>query len=190
MRALAVIISAAAASACAADFQAFGLVIGSDVGLRKCPRMSMPAVKGFTPPYAPITSPCLKPNAGGDTGFVAFPPGQQPEHAVGGQLGYRLEGGRLAAIWLTTAGAPAQQRVFDDLVRKYGAPQHEKREAVVTAAGANFEAVRAIWAQAELRVEFMGVTNRADTGELVIGTPAGVAALRGSQAALTSNRPM
>jgi hypothetical protein len=148
-------------------------------------------VKGFTPPYAPITSPCLKPNPGGDTGFVAFPPGQAPQHAVGGQLGYRVSGGQLAAIWLTTAGAPVQQRVLDDLVRKYGAPQQQVREPVVTAAGANFEAVRAIWAQGEIRVEFMGVTNRADVGELVIGTPAGVAAVRGNQAALSAGgRPL
>lgn len=164
----------------------FGLVIGDALTLAECSRLAMPAVRNFEPPYAPITSPCTK--SRGDGGFIAFPPGQQPQHMVGGQLGYRLIDGKLAVLFGTTAGAPVQRAVMADLEAKFGQASQRADETVTTSAGAVLPAVRAIWKTPTMRVEYLGVAGRADAGELVFGTEAGLAAFRDEQRRVGASR--
>lgn len=55
-------------------------------------------------------------------------------------------------------------------------------------AGAVLGAVRAQWKLPASTIEFMGITGRADAGELVIGTPAGIERFREEQRRATGAR--
>lgn len=161
------------------DAQLFGFVIGEEIRLPECARLAMPAVKNFEPPYAPITSACTM--SRGDGGMIAFPPAAPPRHMAGAQLGYRLIDGKLAVLFGTTAGAPVQDAVMADLLAKFGAPGSRADETVTTTAGAVLRSVRAQWALPASRIEYLGIAGRADAGELVIGTSAGIERFRNEQ---------
>lgn len=148
--------------------------------MQECPRIRMPAVAGYTPPYATVVSTCMK-NIRGDlrageaTGLIAFPPGHGAEHSLSGNLLFLSRDGVLEALWMTTGGAPAQHIVMRDLRAKLGEPQSLTPIPITTTYGAAIESISAAWTQPGLRVEFVGVAGRFDAGSLVIGTPAGVA---------------
>lgn len=179
----------ASGSSAAADL--YGLRIGERLELAECARLPMPAVPNFTPPYATIKSPCLKSGADGKSGLIAFPVSQPPQHAAGGHLGFRLDqAGRLVVLSLTTGGVPAQAAVLRDLLARFGEPQRRAEESLTTAGGAVVTSTRAFWAREDLRIEFIGATNRVDVGELVVGTPAGVDDYRKAQGGAIAARPM
>jgi len=161
------------------DAQVYGLVIGDRLELPECSRMAMPAVNDFVPPYAPVTSPCTMTR--GDGGVIAYPASAPPRHVAGTQLGYRLNDGKLDVLFATTSGAPVQDAVLTDLAAKFGAPQQRDDGTATTAAGAVLRAVRAQWTLPNARIEYLGVAGRADAGELVVGTPAGIARYREEQ---------
>lgn len=161
------------------DAQVYGLVIGEPLGLPECSRLAMPAVKNFEPPYAPISSTCTM--SRGDRGVIAFPASAPPRHLAGTQIGYRLVDGRLDLLFATTAGAPVQDAVLAELQAKFGVPSGRSDERVTTGAGAVLGAVRAQWKLPASTIEFMGITGRADAGELVVGTPGGIERYRDEQ---------
>lgn len=178
-------------SASVGAFELYGLKLGERLELPECARLPMPAMPNFTPPYATISAPCLKSDSSGRSGRIAFPASQPPQHAVGAHLGFRVDSsGRLAVMTLMTAGVPAQSDVMRDLVAKFGEPQHRVDEPITTVGGAALTSTRAFWVRQDLRIEFIGATNRADAGELVVGTPAGVDDYRKAQGAAIAGRPM
>lgn len=170
----------------ASDAQVFGLVIGEEVRLPECTRLVMPAVKNFEPPYAPISTTCTMSRGAG--GSIAFPPSAPPRHMAGNQIGYRLVDGKLDVLFGTTAGAPVQDAVMADLQAKFGPPVHRVDETVTTTAGAALRSVRAHWALPSSRIEYLGIAGRADAGELVVGTPDGIARFREEQRRATAGR--
>ncbi len=159
--------------------QLYGLVIGEPITAAECPRVVMPAVKNFEPPYAPVSSVCTM--SKGRAGFLAFPASAPPQHIMGTRLGFRLDGDKLDVLFGTTQGVAVQDSVVADLSARFGAPATRVDETVTTAAGAVLRAVRAHWKLPNARIEYLGVAGRADAGELVLGTPDGIARFREEQ---------
>jgi hypothetical protein len=171
---LSAILLSVVCAAGAAEISAYGFTLGKPLGLPECKRLNIPPMKNYTPPYANVTAPCLKPT-GAATGSIAFPISAPARHVSGSDLGYGLAAdGSLAVIVVPTAGAPVQRAVYEDLVAKYGQPTTSSAGDVTSGSGARFQLLRASWMTDALRIEFTGADGRIDIGRVLIGTPSGV----------------
>lgn len=160
-------------SAHALPMDAYGLTIGKPLDFPDCPKS----------PYRwlpPNTGPCLRGVLGPETspadrGLIAFPPLIAPRYSQA-DVYFRRDGtSALILLQIETRGPSVQQALFDDLILKYGQPKSSSVEKLTNAVGGSFEAIVASWESDALRVEFVGM-NSLKAGQLVIGTPAAVAA--------------
>lgn len=159
---------------------AYGIAIDAPLSLSECPRMESAGMVI----YKSSKEPCLQnlfPKAGVplnlDSGLtVVFPVGQTPYGSSWNQVGLVVLEGRVAALTISTTGATSQNQLFESLVAKYGPPNTKQSISLQNAYGAKVESIVAEWDKGEnLQVNFFGIIGRADSGQLLIGTRAGLA---------------
>ena len=177
------IVAAAALLCSAACFgqanTVYGIDIGAALNMAECPRRDLAG----SVMYGPSPEPCRqnidpKPGMPLDPtgGLIAFPPGQQPFGSSWDSIGVFLVNDRVAALIVSTPGLSMQQQIYDGLVAKYGLPTEIRRAPMQTALGARLEAIVATWDKGDnLQVSFVGSAGRIDSGQLLIGTRAGLA---------------
>lgn len=179
---LAVVVSIAAGATAALaqnnSDMAYGIQIGAPLQLAECPKL----VAGSTAIYKGSNAPCIQeifpkaaPGNFATGGMIAFPPGQWPAQAAGGRIGVSIVAGNVAVLVVPTSGFNAQQRIYDDLVAKYGQPASRATIPMQNAIGARIEGIGATWHAGSVDVLFNGVIGKVDQGQLLIGTPAGIA---------------
>ncbi|MNY43557.1 hypothetical protein D3C86_1785280 [compost metagenome] len=77
---------------------------------------------------------------------------------------------------VSTIGEPMQGKVLDDLTAKFGKPTSSLTVPFQNRMGASFQGIVANWDRGDaLQVEFLGLANRIDEGQIVFGTKAGLA---------------
>jgi hypothetical protein len=158
---------------------AYGIEIGAPLPLTECPRKEIAG----SVMYGVAAQPCVQdtfPKVGVPLdrggGLIVFPPGQSPAGSAWNRIGVVLLDGRVGALVVSTAGLHTQQQVYDTLVAKYGEPSQKSLLPVQNALGAKFESIVATWDRGEnLQVLFRGTSGRIDSGEILIGTHAGLA---------------
>jgi len=77
---------------------------------------------------------------------------------------------KLVGVRFFTFGVHSQEQTLSQLIQKYGEPLSATKRRVQTAAGATFEAVSAQWRTETVAVNFEGVIDRIDLGEVTVDT--------------------
>ena len=77
---------------------------------------------------------------------------------------------KLVGVRFFTFGIHSQEQTLSQLKQKYGEPLSTTQRKVQTAAGATFEAISAQWRTETVSVNFEGVIDRIDLGEVTVDT--------------------
>ena len=155
------------AAAHAADASVFGLTFGQPLQMPECER----SVGGD---YAVMTrQTCFQNRSGGKHTSIQFPLSQRPRIMAGDTIKCILIAGKLEGIEFKTLGAPDSDRVLTELVNKYGKPSALDRTVVKNRMGAQFDNVDASWNLPNLRVSFLGVIDKIDSGIVTVQTSKG-----------------
>ena len=174
---------------------AYGIEIGGPVTLSECPRTEIAG----SVIYGLSTRPCIEamfpkakvPWKVEDGGLIAFHPAESPAASSSRKIGLKVMDGKVAVLVISTAGAATQEHVFDTLVAKYGKPTKSGTVAVTNALGSSLNSIVADWDLGDaLQVSFVGVAGRLDSGQLLIGTRAGIADRQAQLDKLTKGKPL
>lgn len=103
-----------------------------------------------------------------ETRQVWWPAGKIP---LGYAMWVDVRNGRLEAVEFATTGADDQATVMAQLINKFGAATSLTRERVQNALGAQFDRLLAIWESPQVYVEFHGMEDQIDQGNVRIETP-------------------
>lgn len=157
---------------------AYGIKIGAPIGLAECPKKTF---TGSMAMYVNVSFPCLqeisaKPAPGNfsEGGLITFPFDQRPAQSTWDNVGFNISNGVVVVLAVSTGGIPTQERVFSELVAKYGQPMSSAKVPLQNAMGSKYEAISAKWLVEGIEVQFNGSSGRIDNGLLLIGTPDGI----------------
>ena len=175
----------AAHAADAADASVFGLTFGQPLRMPECER----SVGGD---YQVMTRhTCFQSRYGGKHTSIQFPFAQSPKIMAGDTITCILIEGNLEGIAFNTHGVSDSDRIFTELVNKYGKPSVIERPIVKNRIGAQFNSVDAVWSLPNLHVLFQGVASSIDSGIVYVQTSKGAAEFDIRMKALTRDpRPL
>lgn len=105
---------------------------------------------------------------------VHLSPGASPSIFKSGSLQAYVKDEVLVAVAFQTDGWQSQQRTLKSLVQKYGAPSKQWTEKMQSGTGGRFGAIVASWKLKGLLIDFHGITTDMETGDVIVGVPAGV----------------
>lgn len=182
-------------TAFAADTSIFGFELGKPLVLPECPYRTFggSAMKVYDSiPASTCVQDAHELNGYGEpVREIVFSEKEAPA-IVKNWRAFALEvGGNLVGFHFITGGAAAQSAVIAALQQKYGKPEFLKKHTVQNGYGAEFEAVDTRWQVGSVRVTYMSVLDRIDSGQVYVDLPEAVVLRESwSKAAVTSERKM
>lgn len=83
--------------------------------------------------------------------------------------------GRVEAVTVRTDGFAHQEQIFDQLQVKFGKPDSVRRSPVISAVGAKFDSIEAVWILPTGRAEFVGISSQVTRGFIKVYSNEGFA---------------